>query len=173
MAVLAEMYSVVVRVQTLNRRYPGGVDAYEANCPNSSFCSDGEVCRIGFMPWADVQSCLESLKRFDITIKSGEVAIVREDKGVLLASDWLEFHCVDGTPMCRRVDSKVQFMVAPPGWAPGHRNILMTEAELRQRELVSGENGVDSCRDPSTAEVLHVGRSSVPSSRRPWWKFWS
>lgn len=50
MAVLAEMYGVVVRVRTLDGKYPGGVEAYEHDCPNRTRCSDGEVCRIGLWP---------------------------------------------------------------------------------------------------------------------------
>lgn len=172
MAVLAEMYSVVVRVTTLNGNYPGGVDGYEDNCPNRTFCSDGEVCRVGFMAWADAQALLQSLQRFGITPQTGEVAIIREDKGLLQASDWLEFHRVDGTPMGRLVDSRVQFFAAPHGWAPGHRNLLMTETELRERELVADKNGVASYQDSSTGEVLHVGRTLIRTSRRPWWRFW-
>jgi hypothetical protein len=173
MAVLAEMYSVVVRVTTLMGDYPGGVEAYEANCPNSTFCSDGEVCRVGFMSWADTEAFLRSLQRLNITPEAGVVAIIREDKGLLQASEWLEFHRIEGTPMGRLVDSTVESFVAPPGWAPGHRFVLMTEAELRQRELVADKDGVASYRDPSTGELLHVGRALVRGPRRRWWRFWS
>jgi len=173
MAVLAEMYSVVIRVTTLNGNYPGGVEAYKDNCPNRTFCSDGEVCRVGFMAWADTQAFLQSMQRFNITPETGDVVIIRENKGLLQASDWLEFHRIDGTPMGRLVDSTVQFLAAPSGWAPGHRNVLMTETELRQRELIANKNGVASYRDRSTGEVFHVGRALVRSPRRPWWKFWS
>jgi len=49
----------------------------------------------------------------------------------------------------------------------------MTEAELRQRALVADKDGVASYRDPSTGEVLHVGRALVQRPKRPWWRFWS
>jgi hypothetical protein len=167
------MYSVVVRVPTLMADYPGGVEAYEANCPNRTFCSDGEVCRVGFMSWADTEAFLQSLQRFNITPEAHLVAIIREDKGLLQASEWLEFHRIEGTPMGRLVDSSVESFVALAGWVPGHRNILMTEAELRQRELVADKDGVASYRDPSTGEVLHVGWALVQRPKRPWWRFWS
>ena len=173
MAVLAEMYSVVVRVATLAADYPGGVEAYEADCPNATFCSDGEVCRVGFMSWADTESFLRSLQRFNIAPETGMVAVIREDKGPLQANEWLEFHRIDGTPMARLAESTVEFFVAPPGWKPGHRNVLMTEAELRQRELIASKGGVESYRDPSTGEVLHVGRAQFLGRKRPWWRFWN
>lgn len=173
MAVLAEVYSVVVRVSTLNGRYPGGVDGYEQDCPNRSFCTDGEVCRVGFMAWADAQAFLESLKRFSITSETGDVAITREDKGLLLESAWLEFNRIDGIPTGKLVDSTVQGLAAPRGWKPGSPRILTTEAELAQRELVADEDGVASYRDPSTGDVVYVGRTRAQGTRRPWWRFWT
>jgi hypothetical protein len=172
MPVLAEMYSVVIRVATLDALYPGGVEAYEADRPNATFCSDHEVCRIGFMAWSDVETFLRHLERFNITMEAGFVAIIREDKGLLQPTEWLEFARVDGTPMARLSGSTVGYFVAPPGWKPGHQNVLTTETALRQRELVSSKDGVDSYRDPSTGDVLHVGRAQVPDRNRPWWRFW-
>jgi hypothetical protein len=178
------MYSVVVRVPTLLADYPGGITAYEADCPNSSFCSDGEVCRVGFMSWADTEAFLHSLQRFRITLKAGAVAIIREDKGLLQASEWLEFHRIEGTPVARLVESTVEVFVAPPGWVPGRRHVLTTEAELRQRELVAEQDGVATYRDQTTGDVLHVGRALTEHQRsktsgkkalseKPWWKFWN
>lgn len=183
MAVLAEMYSVVVRVSTLLADYPGGVATYEADCPNRTFCSDGEVCRVGFMSWADTEAFLQSLRRFTITPEAGVVAIVREDKGLLQASEWLEFHRIEGIPTARLVDSTVEVLVAPPGWVPGGRHVLTSEADLCQQELVADRNGVASYRDATTGEVLHVGRALTEHphanaggekafSRKPWWKIW-
>ena len=130
------------------------------------------MCRVGFMSWADVESFLRPLQRFNISLETSMVAVIREDKGLLQANEWLEFHRVDGTPMARLAESTVEFFVAPPGWEPGHRGLLMTEAELRQRGLIASKDGVESYRDPSTGEVLHVGRAYVLGRNRPWWRFW-
>jgi hypothetical protein len=185
-AVLAEMYSIVVRVSTLLAYYPGGVATYEADCPNRTFCSDGEVCRVGFMAWADAEAFLLSLRRFSITLEAGVVGIIREDKGLLRESQWLEFHRIEGTPTARLVDSTVEVFVAPPGWVPGGRQVLTSEADLLQQELVADQNGVASYRDATTGEILHVGRALTEHphpnagvdgvekalSRKPWWKIW-
>jgi hypothetical protein len=172
-AVLADTYSVIVRVPTLTADYPGGVEAYKANCPNRTFCSDGEVCRIGFMSWADAEAFLESLHRFNITREADAVAVIREDKGLLHACEWLEFHHIEGEPIARLVDSTVESFAAPPGWVPGARPGLTTEAELLKWELVEEKNGVASYRNPSTGEMRYVGRALVQCPRKPWWKFWS
>jgi hypothetical protein len=172
-AVLTDMYSVVVQASTLRTQYPGGVDSYAAQCPNRTFCSDGEVCRVGFMSWADVKAFMESLRRFDITLETGTAAIVREDRGLLQPSHWLKFHRIDGLPMGRLVGSALQGFVDPPGWAPGHRNILVTEAHLQRQELVEDDAGVATYRNRTTEEVVYVGRALTRTpSRRPWWRFW-
>ena len=102
------------------------------------------MCRIGFMSWSDAESFLRPLERFNISLETGMVAVIREDKGLLQANEWLEFHRVDGTPMARLAKSTVEFVVAPPGWKPGHRHVLMTEADLQQRELIASKSGVES-----------------------------
>ncbi len=54
MAVLIEGISVVVPVDVLEEKYPGGLDAYANDCPNQTFCCDGELTRVGFMTPVDV-----------------------------------------------------------------------------------------------------------------------
>jgi len=167
------MYSVVVQLKTLTARYPGGVDAYAADCPNRTFCSDGELCRVGFMSWADTEAFIESLARCDIGLQSDTLAIIREDKGLLQPSGWLEFKRIDGTPMAGLAGSGFDRLVAHPGWTPDHHNVLTTEAELQEKHLLRDEGGVATYRDRSTGEVLHVGRALTDAPhRKRWWRFW-
>ena len=37
MSVLVEAINVIVRKETLEHKYPGGLQAYEKDCPNKSF----------------------------------------------------------------------------------------------------------------------------------------
>ena len=61
MAVLIEGLSVVIRVDAINARYPGGWEAFAANAPNASVCWDGELARAGFMMPRDARAYVESL----------------------------------------------------------------------------------------------------------------
>lgn len=61
MAVLIEAISVVVPVSVLEDKYPGGLAAYERDCPNRTFCCDGGLTRVGFMVPEDVKTFVESL----------------------------------------------------------------------------------------------------------------
>ena len=49
MAVLIEGLSVIVRRWDVNRRFPGGLRSYRALCTNGTFCTDGQLVRVGFL----------------------------------------------------------------------------------------------------------------------------
>ena len=55
MAVLVEGFSVIVRKEALERNFPGGLDAYQSQLPNGTYCADEQLCRVAFMaqamPW--------------------------------------------------------------------------------------------------------------------------
>jgi hypothetical protein len=38
MAILIEAISIFVRVETIEQKYPGGLDFYAQDCPNATFC---------------------------------------------------------------------------------------------------------------------------------------
>ncbi len=56
MAVLVEGISLVVRLEALQEKIPGGWEAFRSSVPNSTLCADGEVARVGFMSPADVEA---------------------------------------------------------------------------------------------------------------------
>jgi hypothetical protein len=49
MAIAFAGYAVVVKHTSLERLFPGGVAAYSARAPNSTYMSDGKICGISFM----------------------------------------------------------------------------------------------------------------------------
>ena len=63
MAVLVEAISVVIRLETLAEKYTGGVDQYAQDCPNGTFCMDGNIVRVGFMSPDDVNAFIGNLER--------------------------------------------------------------------------------------------------------------
>lgn len=173
-AVLAEMYSVVVRASTVRDDYPGGVEAYACDSPNRTFCTDGELCRVGFMSWTDTEAFLASLRLHAICLETDGVAVIREDKGLLQASQWLEFACEEGTPVGRLRGSTVASFAAQAGWVPGRFRALMTDTELREGwDQVSEVDGVITYRHRTSGDVRYIGRTTIPSRGKPWWRFWS
>lgn len=63
MAVLCEAISVVVRVDSVERYCLGGSQRFAELVPNSTFCTDGELFRVGFMVPDDVHDFIEQLRR--------------------------------------------------------------------------------------------------------------
>jgi hypothetical protein len=49
MAVLIEAISVVVRKDAINNKMEGGWERFKLLIPNSTFCHDDEVARLGFL----------------------------------------------------------------------------------------------------------------------------
>ena len=61
MAVATGCISIIVPIRALEERYPGGVKAYERDCPNQTFCRDEHLTRVGFMGPQDVEWFVNSL----------------------------------------------------------------------------------------------------------------
>ena len=62
MGVLIEGENVLIRNATVELRLPGGMQEYERHCPNGTFCTDGHICRVGFMVIADAVSYIDYLE---------------------------------------------------------------------------------------------------------------
>jgi hypothetical protein len=94
MPVLVETLSVIVRIQTLEEKYPGGLDAYRANCPNGTFCSDNHLARIGFTTPYDVGQFMNPLMRLGLRFveegKSQEIVVVDQEDSPTMPCDWLK-----------------------------------------------------------------------------------
>jgi hypothetical protein len=63
MSVLAEAISVVIRVDAIEHRFPGGLEGLRRTVPNQTFCCDGELARVGFMDPADAEAYVAGLGR--------------------------------------------------------------------------------------------------------------
>ena len=169
MAVLAEFYSVLIRVSTFERAFPGGLSAYQAAYPNRTFCCDGELSRVGFMSWADVEAFGEILAANGFQPEVGAIAVTREDKGPIEPCHWLELDRIDGTPVARLTGSESRRVATPDGWSAGGTTELTAEAQL-QREWdridVSAE-GVETYRHRETGEIRYVGRTGTVDADEP------
>jgi len=62
MGVLIEAENVLIRNATVKQRLRGGMQEYERRCPNDTFCTDGQICRVGFMVIADAVSYIDHLE---------------------------------------------------------------------------------------------------------------
>jgi len=83
MAVLIEAFSVVVRIETIEKKYPGGLDAYQHICPGQDFCNDDSITSwVGFRMLAHAWELVDMLEnigfRYTADGDFNELAIVEQ-----------------------------------------------------------------------------------------------
>jgi hypothetical protein len=61
MPVLVEAISVIIRIQSIRDKYPGGWEDFVRKVPNRTLCNDDELARVGFMSPNDCESFVQSL----------------------------------------------------------------------------------------------------------------
>ncbi len=164
MAVPIEAYSVIVRNATLAAKYPGDEAAYRAACPNDTFCSDGNLTRIGFMKSRDAETYIAGLAAAGLTpSKDGvaeDVALVTQHAGPVKPCDWLEFGRYKSALLAWLAGTEPGDIHAPHGWTPERAMRHMTAAEAKEQlEFLRTENGIDIYRDKATGEEVYVGRT--------------
>lgn len=165
MAVIVEAFSIVIRNSTIEERYPGGLEAYRGACPNGTFCTDGEICRVGFMIKEDVKDYLLSLANKGVHIieddRHPQVAVIDQDQGLEWPCGWLRVGRYDDMMVAMLVGSTMDILVAPPGWEAGREFTRVSREELeRDFEYLGKEGSVLVYRNKVTGEKVYVGRPS-------------
>lgn len=123
MSVVCEAYNLIVKKETLRAKYPLGVDGYENDCPNQTYCHDEHLTRIVFMDFRDVRIFLSGLEAkgfvlFNERDTSEDVAVVSSAAGVLAECDWLEFEFRDDIARAWLSGFPEGELCTPPNWTP-------------------------------------------------------
>ena len=175
MAVLIEGLSVVIRVDAIESQYPGGWEAFKANAPNATFCSDREVVRVGFMaPW-DTRAFVESLEHLGLVYLEGGMArdlvVVDQLKGPAAPCETIEcgYMFLEDDPerrvlVARLNGSKQELVYTPDDWTfetSLTRSFGYVPEKMRDKSLtfLRHENGLDVYLNAVTGAEVFVGRS--------------
>ena len=135
MAVLVEGISVLVRKDSIQNKMIGGDARLRLLIPNSTFCEDDELARVGFLNPTDIEAFIDELTHVGlICVNDGkfvDIAVCDQQTGCTLDCDWIEFcHLrIDGGKVGvawlfegeRRgfgihMSSKSIQVATPPGW---------------------------------------------------------
>jgi hypothetical protein len=96
MAVLVEGISVLIRKDSIQNKMSGGDARFRLLIPNSTFCEDDHLARIGFLNPVDVESFIDELENVGLTFvedgKAIDIAICDQQRGLTTDCDWLEFY---------------------------------------------------------------------------------
>jgi hypothetical protein len=170
MGVLIEAENVVICNTTVEQRLPGGLAEYERRCPNRTFCTDGRICRVGFMSADDIREYITGLGRLGFAPPSSggsaEIAWINSHVGFMFLCDWLQLGEVNVG------DKKTQVawldgadpgpMIAPPGWKPGEIYFAPWQ-DLDRFEYLRTEETLEVYRDKITGELTYLGRTQRDS----------
>ena len=102
MPVLCEALSVVVRRDSIDKHLQGGWQNFIRKIPNSTFCTDGELARVGFMAPDPTMDFIKSLQKdglqFDQMSDSksevreiDDIIVVDQIRGPAAECSWIEF----------------------------------------------------------------------------------
>lgn len=97
MAVLVEFFTVIIPLTVLEQKYPGGEKNYIKECPNNTYKSDGELCRVAFMDSMLLDSFITRLisLEFDfdeVRFSSQDFVIAQRLYGFTWGVDWALFN---------------------------------------------------------------------------------
>jgi tetratricopeptide (TPR) repeat protein len=164
MAVLIQGFSVIVRNSVLASKYPGGVEGYRRDCPNSSFCADEYLSQVGFMVLSDAHVFVARLAEKGLTPfrkdTAEDVVIVSHEKGPLRPCAWLELGQDGQTVIAWLAGSNRGELQAPVGWNSEREMRHMSTEEMKQLEFIRSQGNVEIYRDKTTGQELYVGRTT-------------
>jgi len=173
MPILIEAYTVILRIDTIQKRYTGGLKQYMLDAPNRSFCSDEEICGITFMVPEDVRAFVQRLEGHGLVYKKGnqyvDIALVCQLRGLYAHCDWLEFVRGDveegmRISACRLKGSQCLDLCTYENWKYERsltRQHGFTSGDSIERSLkfLHHKDGIDVYLNLFTNEKVYVGRA--------------
>jgi len=174
MAVLIEAISVVIRVEAIHSRYPGGWQAFSEAVPNNTLCSDNELARVGFMTPDDVRAFTEGLESVGIIhLTDGhcqDAVVIDQMRGFLNPCDWVEYghvELVQGQKIAaaQMKGSETHQVFCPDGWkyeSSLTRNFgfVPTGKEKQSLKFLRREGGQDVYLNLLTGKEVFVARTA-------------
>ncbi len=177
MAVLVEATSVIIRVQAIHDRYPGGWQSFVQELMNQTFCSDNELARIGFMNPDDCKTSVGSLDRHGIIFlkdgRSQDLVVADQLRGFTVACDWADFGRVGIRPgqtvsAVQLRDTANRQVFCPDDWKyegslSQQFGFVPTGTEHKSLRFLRHEQGLDVYLNLVTGKEVYVGRTGVRS----------
>jgi len=175
MAVLVEVFSVVIRREAIEARFNGGMEAFLRTIPSAAVCGDGGLIRVGFMDPRDVDAYVERLEAEGLTSCHEEMAIdlavVHQDQGPAMSVPWLEFKKIETGGMrlsiCWLAGNEPGRIAVPQDWtyetSASNSGARFVNAALvgDRLKFLRRENSVDVYLDLQTNEELYSGRPQI------------
>jgi hypothetical protein len=160
MGVCCQAYSVVVRNTVIEERMVGGVDQYKKLCPNRTFCTDGFICRIGFMNLVDAKNFVSTVVVSKmLNTSSGDFVIVDPALGSLPKPDWLTFGRYKEIPVvCLKGTEQTKIFIPQNEFNSDFEAISIKDLK-ESYDLVDVQDNVQHYVNKVTGRDFYVGRT--------------
>lgn len=167
MSVLLEAISVIALIESIEAKYPGGVKAYRAECPNRTFCADDRLARVGFMTPPDVGRFIRGLERLGfIHLQDGravDLVVVDQHRGPTTPCDWIDGgKHPNGYSAAWKAGTIPGWFAVPDGWTqPQSVGMTHVETESVDERLLrlKRDEGVEVVLDYETGREGFIGRT--------------
>ncbi len=171
MPVLIEAYSVIIKIASIEERFPGGKRAFRQRVPNKTYCDDGHLVRVGFMSPRDVQDYMGHLEACGLVHleddRAVDMTVIDQVRGPVSRCDWV---LVNRVPLegggiqvaCLKTAGQHEEVAVPSGWkfekSLSHQHTYIDPNEVGERlEPVSEEGGLSTFLDKKTGEKVFIG----------------
>jgi len=174
MAVLVEAISVIIRLEAIQQKYPGGWQAFARDVPNMTLCTDDVLARVGFMSPLDVKEYVEGLERLGFVYerdgKAVDLVVADQFDGFMVDCQWARFCRIHfggdrnkRVAGCKSLDEKGLTLRVPHGWdyensLSGRTGWVENKKMDDVLEFIKHEQGKDVYRDKFTGETIYVAR---------------
>ncbi|KIX11525.1 hypothetical protein [Dethiosulfatarculus sandiegensis] len=176
MAVLIEGISVVIKVESIFSKYPGGWGQFKQEVPNKTLCSDNELARVGFMAPDDVRHYCNFLSTKGLIYladgQAQDIVVADQIRGFTCKCTWAEFGHVNlndnsnqKITACRILNSDNYQVFIPVGWSYEHslskEHTFIENRNIKNRTIpLENENNLDTFLDKKAGDELYLGRTS-------------
>ena len=167
MAVVIEGFSVIIRRDAIQARFPGGWEAFSRQAPNATLCSDGQVVRVAFMHPRDIEAYVTSLENRGLIYLMGgraiDMNVADQIRGTNFEDDWLTL----GKVKIEGVEISIAWMgepdgrlSVPEGWRPGALKYA-PQADGDRLRFLRREGDIEVYENLLTGEEQFHGRTIV------------
>ncbi len=150
MAVLVEAISIIIKLEAIEDRFPGGFVAFKDFVPNPTLCWDDQIVRVGFMVPPDAEKFIDALEanglhHLDKDERAVDFVWVDQLKGPISECDWITVGKItideagdNRVGVALYAGSEDPKLYLPEGWT--------YEASLSQQYGITGPGGDKSLK---------------------------
>lgn len=165
MAIAILTCAVIVPVEVLERKWPGGEAGYRAAAPNKTYRCDGHLAAVEFMTPGDTECWVQrTLKpaglRFPEKGAERDAVVADSHEGLTTPCSWLDFRRLDNWAEARLKGVPDTPLTGPPGWSPEAEpdtHYVDPDSCGRRMKFLSVDDAVATFLDEETGRRNYIG----------------